>query len=992
MPMRALVAFLIACCVTLANPAHAADLKSALQAAVANPNDQEAFEALKSVLPVVTLPNGSTLYVFEGDILRNEEQLLDYLRELRSDSRSTSDAGKRNPELIVNKIGDKQDFYETLSARHLTYSIDKQNFSPAEFAKVEDDVRQATRQWMAKCPTCNISFDYKPQYNAAPSTTQTTFVVTKVNAGKFFATSFFPSDPPERKLLLIDQTYFDEESFDRVGILRHEVGHILGYRHEHLSEQSGCKLDPETGQWEPLTAYDPLSVMHYFCNGHGTRKLEISDLDELGHRCLYDTSYAAANPNACRPGQAARNAQQRVETIAAKLSGPSDAALVIASQVTLRNSPTLSVRFNGGDIPKNLVQIIDLMINAGAIKPIDYMVQPGDYVCLLYRQIMDWPALLKCPNDLQSLAARLNGRSRAQMERLRIGETIKVVPLLSLRSYQSRRVCTDACDRRGTALQTYRVSEKKYDSGSIEEQFLFYELKVPIDDRKLLEKLDQTIKEQQNSNLFSEIVEVQNGQPTRPKFDSPVARAPASNFLDLCFSGQINQNHRAWYSDFVGEKNLPACALTCAGTGCADVVLLDGGVIYGNANLDGAIKHPVIKFAKDPTNNPATCTLVPDANSDKYHATMMAGIIGARQNHFPFVGMSPATQISLVDVDRPDGTISEDISHYVRRNSVVVTATQYPVVVGGSAPNSLPRPEMSQVNWAFENAKSLVVAAAGQAKDPAPGVLFTRPTELTPNTNAAPANIGDHEYVIVVTACSDCSDDNATLWDKAHWSDKGMVHLAAPGRGIPSLGDDSRFMTAGGTSTATAFVGGVAASMMNCFHDAYDQPWKIKSRLQLTARPVLTGEDNRRVTGGIIDAHLALMDPNKTWVKLVGNTSYEEVDNPAWCVPEIKLSDPSGRGPLAEGNTDTDYVRRLRRMADGTYVVFKQPPWDRYQDKAEHYQAKMSHTLPGVPNVTGNLLSTSKGNLPIEQIEDLVLPSPLHATSGCKKNAISSSN
>ena len=102
--------------------------------------------------------------------------------------------------------------------------------------------------------------------------------------------------------------------------------------------------------------------------------------------------------------------------------------------------------------------------------------------------------------------------------------------------------------------------------------------------------------------------------------------------------------------------------------------------------------------------------------------------------------------------------------------------------------------------------------------------------------------------------------------------------------------------------------------------------------------------------------------------------------------------DPSGRGPLAEGNTDTDYVRRLRRMADGTYVVFKQPPWDRYQDKAEHYQAKMSHTLPGVPNVTGNLLSTSKGNLPIEQIEDLVLPSPLHATSGCKKNAISSSN
>jgi len=79
-------------------------------------------------------------------------------------------------------------------------------------------------------------------------------------------------------------------------------------------------------------------------------------------------------------------------------------------------------------------------------------------------------------------------------------------------------------------------------------------------------------------------------------------------------------------------------------------------------------------------------------------------------------------------------------------------------------------------------------------------------------------------------------------------------------------------------------------------------------------------------------------------------------------------------------------------MADGTFVVFKQPPWDPTYDKDEHYQAKVMHTLPGVPNVKGNLLSTSTGILQIEEIDDLVFSSPVQTKGQCKKNGVISSS
>ena len=64
-----------------------------------------------------------------------------------------------------------------------------------------------------------------------------------------------------------------------------ELGHTLGFRHEHTRPEAGTCF--EDNNWRPLTPYDSASIMHYpQCNGSSS-DLEFQASDAAGLRALY---------------------------------------------------------------------------------------------------------------------------------------------------------------------------------------------------------------------------------------------------------------------------------------------------------------------------------------------------------------------------------------------------------------------------------------------------------------------------------------------------------------------------------------------------------------------------------------------------------------------------------------------------------------------------------------------------------------------------------
>jgi hypothetical protein len=148
---------------------------------------------------------------------------------------------------------------------------------------------QATAAWEA---VCGVRFAYLSEYDSGtlPGRPDPLFWVRSHSSwGKFIAAAFFPDWPAPRRQVLIDPSFFSPSlSYDRVGVLRHELGHVLGFRHEHIDTGA----PPECPGEDPLkvidlTQYDPHSVMHYFCGGVGTRALDLTQKDIDGAVSMY---------------------------------------------------------------------------------------------------------------------------------------------------------------------------------------------------------------------------------------------------------------------------------------------------------------------------------------------------------------------------------------------------------------------------------------------------------------------------------------------------------------------------------------------------------------------------------------------------------------------------------------------------------------------------------------------------------------------------------
>lgn len=187
--------------------------------------------------------------------------------------------------LTVATVAGHDDVWPTTQRQALTYCIDRVSFGDA-FEAVRRAMASATTDWSE---AANVKFVHLPEEDARCNARngKVLFDVRRVTERPYLARSFFPSEARPSRELLIDQTSLPAPApLTLIGVLRHELGHVLGLRHEHTRQKSNpCYED---AQWRALTPYDVRSVMHYpQCKGVTDRDLTLSARDRKGIGVLY---------------------------------------------------------------------------------------------------------------------------------------------------------------------------------------------------------------------------------------------------------------------------------------------------------------------------------------------------------------------------------------------------------------------------------------------------------------------------------------------------------------------------------------------------------------------------------------------------------------------------------------------------------------------------------------------------------------------------------
>ncbi len=248
-------------------------------------------------------------YVNGDEPIRNEKLLREYWeRNIRT--KPVPPQGE-SPEFTVVNVGGLDQIWNGAERLGLSYCV-----SPAfggRYQEVIEAMADAAAVWEA---AADIEFSHFPDADLACGLNpgSVLFDVRPVNAGgAFFAAAFFPNDPAGARSVVIDPSAFVVESspglpvLTLTGILRHELGHVLGARHEHTRPEAGTCF--EDSDWRAVTDYDAFSVMHYpHCNGLADWTLRLTATDILGVSCLYGGAGGIGpDPGACgTPTPAAR--------------------------------------------------------------------------------------------------------------------------------------------------------------------------------------------------------------------------------------------------------------------------------------------------------------------------------------------------------------------------------------------------------------------------------------------------------------------------------------------------------------------------------------------------------------------------------------------------------------------------------------------------------------------------------------------------------------
>ena len=237
-------------------------------------DDYEAFRA-----GVYRDPNG--VYIVDGDTpIETEAELRDFYSQLHT-----------GQALIVHQVGGVDATWSATQKLSLTYCVS--TAFAGNYAAVVNAMNAAAGDWEA---SAYVDFIHVSGQDGACNNTNTNvlFDVSPTSGQPFLARAFFPNSGRAARNVLIDASSFGSIApWTLTGILRHELGHTLGFRHEHTRPEAGRCF--EDNNWRALTPYDAASVMHYpQCNGSQRGDLVLTGWDRAGAAGLYGAFFGGS--------------------------------------------------------------------------------------------------------------------------------------------------------------------------------------------------------------------------------------------------------------------------------------------------------------------------------------------------------------------------------------------------------------------------------------------------------------------------------------------------------------------------------------------------------------------------------------------------------------------------------------------------------------------------------------------------------------------------
>jgi hypothetical protein len=255
---------------------------SAVVAAVALSAASGAFATAEET-PTFQEFSASTFQDTDGQFIVNGDEVAGTTGDLRQFYDVMVKTPKHVPEdgLIINTVRGVDDRWSASQAMNLTYCVST-TFG-ANHSKVVSAMAGGAALWEGASSKVNFVYVSSQDGNCTTRNKSVLFSVSPVSTTQYIARAFFPSS--RTKNILIDDSIWTSGSWTPTDILGHELGHTLGFRHEHTRPESGTCF--EDNNWRPLTPYDSVSIMHYpQCNG-GSANLSFSSYDAIGVRAVY---------------------------------------------------------------------------------------------------------------------------------------------------------------------------------------------------------------------------------------------------------------------------------------------------------------------------------------------------------------------------------------------------------------------------------------------------------------------------------------------------------------------------------------------------------------------------------------------------------------------------------------------------------------------------------------------------------------------------------